>query len=121
MPTYPLTFPSIHPGKVQMSKRFVQAKAVSPFTLEAQIYDWQASQWFGTIIMQPMDADQAAIFGAFLNDLNGMVGTFEFNLTPWCKGADPGTKTFRLASPVHPWDSTKGVIFDFQLDVEEDV
>lgn len=120
MPSYPLTFPSIHPGKVKATNRFVQSSATSPFTLKKQIYDWGASQWIATITMQPMDAEDATTFGAFLNDLNGIVGTFNFDLDPWVKGASPGVVTFRLARPLHNWDSDKAVVWDFQIDVEED-
>ncbi len=123
MPTYPLAFPSIHPASVKVTRRRVQATTISPFTLKRQVFDWNASKWEITIVMQSMDNVDAQIFGKFMDDLAGMVGTFTFNLTPWVPGLTtaPGTKTFRLAGPNTVWDTERAVTWGFQIEATEDI
>lgn len=123
MPTYPLAFPSIHPASVKATRRRVQAATISPFTLKRQVFDWNASKWEITIVMQRMDTVDAQAFGKFMDDLAGMVGTFTFDLTPWVPGltTPPGTKTFRLAGPNTTWDTEKAVTWGFQIEATEDV
>lgn len=106
---YPLAFPNVPPDKVKASLRRVQASVQSPFTLQQQVFDWNARRWEITVTMQKMDTEDAAVFGAWLHDLNGIVGTFTFNLTPWVPGVNPapGTRTFRMVAPTQPWDSEK--------------
>ena len=118
MPTYPLIFPQIHPASVKATRRRVQAIAQSPFTLQQQVFNWNSARWDVTIIMQMMTVEDAAIFGRFMDDLNGMVGTFTFDLDPWCPGLEtpPGARTFRLASPNSVWDSEKAVKWGFQIE-----
>ena len=123
MPTYPLTFPAIHPDKVVPTRRRVQSAAESPFTLQRQIYDWGASAWKISITMQPMGREDAQVFGEFLDQLNGMVGTFTFDLDPWCPGLTnaPGVRTFRLSDPNVTWDSDKAAKWGFQLEAVENL
>lgn len=123
MPTYPLAFPSIHPASVKATRLRVQSAAISPFTLKLQVFDWNASKWAITIVMQRMDSVDAQTFGRFMDDLAGMVGTFNFNLTPWVPGlaVPPGTKTFRLSNPNTVWDSEKAVVWGFQIEATEDI
>jgi hypothetical protein len=123
MPTYPLAFPSIHPASVKATRRRVQSVAQSPFTLQRQVFDWGATRWDVTIIMQRMTKDEAQTFGAFLDDLNGMVGTFTLDLDPWCPGltVPPGVRTFRLSSPDVVWDSELAVKWGFQIEAVENL
>ncbi|EIP96878.1 hypothetical protein OpiT1DRAFT_01305 [Opitutaceae bacterium TAV1] len=118
---YPLPFPAIPPGKVKASLRRVQSSAQSPFTLQQQVFDWNASRWEISVTMQKMGVEDAALFGRFIHGLNGIVGTFTFNLTPWTRGVSPapGVRTFRLSAPTQPWDSDLGVTWDFQFDAVE--
>lgn len=121
MPTYPLTFPAIHPASVKATRRRVQSIAQSPFTLQQQVFDWNASRWDLSIIMQQMSAADAAVFGRFMDDLNGIVGTFTFNLDAWCPGlaTPPGLRTFRLSSSSTVWDSEYAVKWGFQIEAIE--
>lgn len=122
MPDYPLAFPAaLHPLAVKVARRRVQAVATSPFTLQQQVFDWGAKRWEITITMQRMGSTEAAVFGQFLEDLNGLVGTFTFNLDPWVPGLAPapGTKTFRLASPLNLWDSDFSVEWEFEIEAIE--
>jgi hypothetical protein len=86
-----------------------------------QVHDWNASAWELSITMQRMDAEDAAVFGAWLESLNGIAGTFTFDLTPWCPGVTPapGSRTFALAEPVASWEVEKRVIWTFQIDAME--
>lgn len=123
MPTYPLPFPAIHPASVKVTRRRVQSVAQSPFTLQRQVFDWGAARWDITIIMQRMTVEEAAVFGRFIDELNGMVGTFDFNLDPWCPGLEtpPGTRTFRLSDPNVVWDSELAVKWGFQIEAVENL
>ena len=123
MPTYPLAFPSLHPAKVKAMHRRIQSVTQSPFSLKRQVFDWGAARWEISITMQVMPAVDAAVFGAFLENLNGLVGTFSFDLTPWCPGVSPapGSRTFRLSNPSQSWDSDMASTWNFQIDAVEDV
>lgn len=123
MATYPLAFPAIHPKHVKAELRRVQAATQSAFTLTQQVFDWRAKRWEISITMQTMDVEDAEAVGAFLHDLNGMVGTFMFDLTPWCPGVSPapGVRVFRLSNPKQAWDSEKAVTWESQIDAVEAV
>jgi hypothetical protein len=117
MPAFPAT---LYPDSVKVARRRVQARAESPFSLTNQIFDWNASRYEISIIMPQLSQADAATYGAWLESLNGMVGTFTFNLDPWIAGTTPGTRTFRLVSPVTNYDADRAYIWrGFQLDAIE--
>jgi hypothetical protein len=122
--SYPLAFPAgIWPKQVKAQLRRVQSVVQSPFTLKRQVYDWGAARWEITVTMQTMDAADAAVFGQFLNALDGVAGTFTFDLNPWCPGVNPapGGRTFALKSPDISFDATLATTWEFQFDAVEDV
>lgn len=116
MPSYPLTFPTnIHPDTVRVRRRTAAGVASSPFTFQQQVYQHPGVRWEIDVTMQVMNATDAPSFTQFLYDLQGQVGTFQFNLTPHCPGLSPapGTKNFRLADPDPGWDSKLAREFSF--------
>jgi len=117
MPAFPNT---LYPLNVKTVYRRVQARAESPFSLTTQIYDWGAARWEISITLPTLDRAQADTFGAWLTSLNGMVGTFTFDLNPWVSGTAPGTRTFRLAAPLAHWQADYRAAFEgFQIDAIE--
>jgi hypothetical protein len=119
MPAFPST---LYPVNVKALHRRVQSRAESPFSYATQVYDWNADRWEISIVMPQLSRADADIFGAWLESLNGMVGTFTFDLNPWVSGTTPGTRTFRLSAPVAAWDGNFMDVFDgFQIDAIEAV
>jgi hypothetical protein len=119
MPAFPST---LFPDRIKATRRRAQAVASSPFSLSTQVFDWGAARWEITVTMPEMVAEDAAIFGAWIESLGGMVGTFTLNLTPWVPGLDPapGVRTFRLAAPVNLWEGDRAHIWaGFQFDAVE--
>lgn len=104
-----------------MAARKLRSQAISrsPISFKQQVYDHGGRAWAIDVDMQPMSQADAAVFGAFLDSLDGMVGTFSFNLDHWVLGTAPGTKTFRLTTPDVGWDSEMAVRFGFRFSAEE--
>jgi len=104
MPAYPLTFPAVHPARVIPQIVAAQQVDRSPGALKPVVYDWGGRMFRVTIEMQTMDRTHAELMGKFLQDLDGQIGTFLFDLTPWCPGwvPAPGVHTFILSTPETP-------------------
>lgn len=119
MPTFPVSFPALWPAHVNARKLRSQAISRSPLTFVEQVYDHGGRAWAIDVEMQPMSQADAATFGAFLDSLDGMVGTFNFNLDPWVLGTAPGTKVFRFTQPDFGWSSEMAVRFGFTFTAEE--
>lgn len=98
---FPLTFPDLWPARVDTTRLAAQSLAQSPFTLQQQVYDFGGRAWKLNFRMQRMVAEDAAVMLAFLAELDGIVGSFTFDLDPWCPGIAPapGEVTFRLTGP----------------------
>lgn len=107
MPSYPLTFPTLLPESVDVVSLAAQSASRSPTSFDPQIYDWLGRAFKIVVTIQMADATDAAIWGAFFRDLDGLTGTFAFDLDPWCPGWSPapGTRIFRLISPDQSWRS----------------
>lgn len=117
MPAFPTT---LYPDTVKATQRRSQARAESPFNLSTQVYDWGAARWEISIILPKLNQTEAAVFGAWLQSLNGMAGTFTFNLNPWVAGSTPGERTFRLAAPLAAYEADRvGIWSGFQIDAVE--
>lgn len=118
MPAYPLTFPTnIHPANVRVIRRTAAAVAESPTTYQQQVYQHPGVRWEIDVKLQPMDVVAAALWTQFFYDLQGRVGTFNFNLTPHCPGLAPapGVVLFHLADPEVGWDSDLARTFGFSF------
>lgn len=116
MPSYPLTFPSaIIPQSVHVSRRIAAAVVTSPTSFAQQVYQHPGKRWQIDVKLQPLPADLAAEMTQFFYDLDGPVGTFNFNLTPHCPGLSPapGVVEFRLADPENGWSAELATVFGF--------
>ncbi|HYC64520.1 MAG TPA: hypothetical protein VEC14_07310 [Reyranellaceae bacterium] len=98
-------------------RRKAAAVTTSPTTFTQQVYQHPGVQWLIDVTLQKMTALEAQPWTQFFYDLEGVVGTFQFNLTPWCPGLvpAPGVLNFRLAAPEVGWDSELAVLFDFRF------
>lgn len=107
MATY--SFPNLMPASVDVTRIAAQMSNRSPFSFKQQVYDFGGRMLQITVTMQPMDATDAATFGAFLASLDGMVNSFTFNLDPWAPGMGYGTRTFQLSRPEFGWSTERPV------------
>jgi hypothetical protein len=124
MPSYPLTFPTnIHPDNVRVNRRRAAAISTSPTTYKQQIYQHPGKRWEIDVTLQPMHKTEAALWTQFFYDLDGVVGTFNFNLNPHCPGLlpAPGVVVFRSAEPSNGWDSKLATTFSFSFRAVEDI
>src|ERR1700677_477738 len=76
--TYPLTVPPGPPGpnRVRLIRMAATAKTESAFTFQQQIQDWQSRRFELEMTWPPMTAAQVYPLQAFLDALQGQVGTF---------------------------------------------
>ena len=122
MPSYPLTYPTgigCYPAKVRPRRERAQAVFDNDFNLKSQVQDFGVKRYLIDVELQPMDRSDAATFESWLESLNGMVGTFNFDLNPWVRGSTPGTKVFRLSSPHDSWDADLAIVFGFNFSAFE--
>ena len=83
--TYPLTPPtSPAPSRIVLRAQAVVGASISPFTLQAQVYEYQGQSWAIDVTLPPLTRADADAWYAFLLSLNGRTGTF------WM-GAPPGS------------------------------
>ena len=75
------------------------------------------------ITIQKCDAAEAAIWTQFFEDLDGVVGTFNFQMNPHCPGLDPapGLVRFRSADAELGWDAELATLFDFSFRAVQDL
>lgn len=122
MPAYPLTYPAavaFWPARVRVRRQRAQAIFDNEFTLEAQVQAFAAKRYAIEVELQRMDRTDAATFEIWLADLDGMVGTFNFDLSPWVRGSAPGTKVFKLSTPDDQWDADLAVDFGYAFSAFE--
>lgn len=124
MPAYPLTFPTYPvPLKVRVRRRTAAAVAESPTTFKQQIYQHPGARWEIDVTIQKCTAEEAQVWTQFFYDLQGVVGTFNFNLTPYCPGLTPapGSTRFRLSEAETGWDSELACLYDFSFRAVQDL
>lgn len=122
MPSYPLTYPSgvaFYPARVHVRRQRAQAVFENDLTLQTQVQSFAAQRYAIDVELQRMGRADAATFETWLADLEGMVGTFSFDLDPWVRGTAPGTKTFRLSVADDEWDSDLAITFGFAFSAYE--
>lgn len=75
--SYPLSLPSSPDFRTcSITPRHVAGIGESPFTLEQQVYDWNAGRWEAQLSYPPMTQAQAAPIIAVMTALKWRVGTF---------------------------------------------
>jgi hypothetical protein len=75
--SFPLSMPSA-PGfqRFNLSANNIAGISSSPFTAQAQTYEWPGEFWSLDLALPPMKRDQAQAWVAFLVSLRGVIGTF---------------------------------------------
>lgn len=118
----PTAFPDLHPHRVSALPRWALARFNNPLTLGSETQITGAFRWEMDVVMQPMDAEAAALFGAWIQSQQGGAGSFTFDLTKWVPGWSPapGVKTFKLVSPL-PFNAEHAVEFGFAFTAQEDI
>jgi hypothetical protein len=75
--SYPLSLPTSPAFRdAEFMLRDVIGVSESPFTLEQQVYDWNAQRWECSLSLPPMTRAQAEPWLAFFLKLRGRKGTF---------------------------------------------
>lgn len=75
--SYPISLPSSPAFRTcRITPRHVAGMSESPFSLEQQVYDWNAGRWEAEMSWPPMTRAQAAPIIAALVSLKGRAGTF---------------------------------------------
>jgi hypothetical protein len=95
--SYPLAFPTTRaPAHIDFAAEDVIGLSESPFTFEAQKFDWQAGRWAGMLAWGEMNRADADTVISFLNSLRGVLGTFLF----WDPFASTQQGTWSGAAPL---------------------
>lgn len=85
------------PRRADCRRVYAQGRARSPFTLQAQTQDWGGNAWKIVLEYPPIKEANVAAWHQFFEDMNGLQGTFTFNLDTYVKSTPaPGTKTFQF-------------------------
>jgi hypothetical protein len=119
---FPIAYPTdvgCWPAKVKVRRERSQANFDNEFTLQTQVQLYAAKRYWIDVVLQPMDRADAATFDTFLNTLNGLEGSFNFDLSPWSRGALPGVRIFRMATPNDEWDAEYSTEFGYAFSAYE--
>ena len=74
--SYPLSLPTnVSFAKINFAASNVIGLSKSPFTLQAQTYQWPGEQWLVDVTLPPMDQATAEAWVTFLISLRGQLGT----------------------------------------------
>ena len=65
-----------HPASIEWDERDIVAVSTSPFTGQAQVYDWQASWWEGQVSFAALDRWSHDAWSAFLSSVRGPLNVF---------------------------------------------
>ena len=110
------------PKSVEFTDISLVGEAVSPFTAQQQIQDWQASYMEASVTLPPMSETDAADWVTFFRACKGKACVFTLanatfaGLVP--AGAVPGTY-WGLKNNVSKWSITDGIRYGFQFECRE--
>lgn len=76
MTTYPVSMPSNNIEAAVLKMQFANSMTESPFSYDAQIYDWGGEKWSIDFTLPIMKRDVVEPWIAFALSLRGMKGTF---------------------------------------------
>ncbi len=98
MTTFPITAPTADYRSAEFGIERVVGVTGSPFTLRQQVYAHPGAAWTGKVTLVPMTGETAHAWGAFLDRLAGMSGSFL--MAPPDRTTPEGTQTsnFTVAS-----------------------
>jgi hypothetical protein len=100
------------------------AMTVSPFTGQQQIVNWNSTWMEASVTMPPMVTSDAQNWVAFLRNLKGTAGCFQFSAAfvaayPWLLNPNliSGGIYWALKAPARKWSLTHQRVFGFQFDI----
>ncbi len=92
--SYPLSIPAaLKPKSVYPRVHKVVARNTSPFTGEAQTYVHAGEFWLLDLEFAPVAQNDAADAIDFYQDLHGLEGSFNFDISPYAMGNTPAWAT----------------------------
>jgi len=109
--SYPLTPPGTPvPQSVSLRPTATTGLSISPYTSQAQVYQYQGQVWQMDVRLPPMRRAEAEDWIAFLLSLNGRYGTFTYGdpTSNVPRGTVPGTPLVDGASQTGMVLHTKG-------------
>lgn len=99
---------------------YAQGVATCPYTLKTLVQDFGGRRRRVTIEVPPLKGTDAAQWTEFFEDLNGMVNTFNLDLTDLYPHDTAATSVaFRLAEPGINWSADVAKFFSFTFDAIE--
>ena len=119
---FPLDYPSgvgLFPAKVKVRRLRAQAAYLNEITLTTKAQLFGNMKYAIDVQLQVLDRTDAATFDSWLEELNGLEGTFRFDLDPHVRGALPGVRTFKLLTPNDEWDSDLACTFGYAFSAQE--
>jgi hypothetical protein len=85
------------PRRADCRRVYAQARARSPFTFQRQTQVYSGKLWKIVLEFPPIKESAVAAWHQFFEDMNGLQGTFTFDLNTYVKSTPaPGTVTFEF-------------------------
>lgn len=112
----PIEFPNVWPDAVEVQLLAAQAQHTDPYGYQSQIYDHGGRAFRIVVKMQEMDRVDAALMCEWLAALDGLNGTFNFDLDPWyLTDPLPGVHVFQLEPGPLPGVSSNSEFWRLQF------
>ena len=113
MPSYPLTIPAeLKPKTVKLTKEHNAARSTSPHSFVSQTYVHSGERWLLELTFAPVPDDAGAVNAVqFYQDLQGLEGSFNFDISPYDEGVSgDSTVAFELmdSNPLAGWMKGEG-------------
>ena len=110
------------PKSVEFTKNNIVGAAVSPFTGQQQIQDWQSGWMEASVTLPPMSATDAADWVTFLLACKGTACVFMLANTTFAGLVPSGQVAgayWRLKNNASKWSITDGIRYGFQFEIRE--
>jgi len=121
LPAYPPA-----PESIEFTQVDPVAMTVSPFTGQQQVMNWNSTWMEASVTMPPMISADAQNWVAFLRNLKGQTGCFQFSAAfvaayPWMLNPTSisGGLYWALKTPARKWSLTHHRLFGFQFEVAQ--
>jgi hypothetical protein len=108
------------PARAEVLRIRAQAATQSPFTLQRQVQVHAGKAWKIILEYPPIKEASVTTWHQFFEDMNGMAGTFTFDLNTYVKSTPaPGTKTFAFITPDDGWSIERARLYGFKIEALE--
>lgn len=113
MATFPTT---VTPSSVRAIRRTSSRLAMSPFNFTQQVHDFKGRLRVVEFQYPPLSQADATTMEAFLEDCEGVTGTFTVDLDDYFPNSQPGSAvSMRLANPEFEYDITTAMTYGFSF------